>query len=122
MKYTPQIFQELKPAQFQTVRMFTANAANVGVVANLVAVNQGNADVNSGNIAPSYDRDSDYVRIALAPGVIAEANSYIAYDTFIPPNHVAQWQAISLAAGQSVFVYSLKGQTNFVLTGTTYDL
>lgn len=116
-----QIYQELKPSQFQTVRMYTVSPGNLGVVASLLVVNQGNAEVNAGNIAPSYDRDSDYIRIAVGPGIIAESNSYIAYDTFVPPNHMAQWQALSLASGESVFVYSLKGQTSFVLTGTTYD-
>lgn len=117
-----QIFQEIKPTSFQTVLMFTAPASNLGVVTNLLAVNQGNAMVNGGLIPASYDNDSDYVRIAIGNSVVVNDTNYIAYDTFMPPNHMAQWQALSLQAGETVFVYSQKGQTSFTLTGTTYDI
>lgn len=116
-----QIFQQLIPPDHQTVLMFTAPVANVGVVANLLAVNHGNAMVNEGIQEADYNTDSDYVRIAIGNSVVINDTNYIAYDTFMPPNHMAQWQALSLQAGETVFVYSEKGQTSFTLMGTTYD-
>jgi len=117
-----QIFQELKPTAFQTVLMFTSPVSNLGVVANMLAVNQGNAMVNGGTLPANYENDSDYIRIAIGNSVVIGDTNYIAYDTFMPPNHMAQWQALSLQAGETVFVYSQKGQTSFVLTGNTYDV
>lgn len=114
------IYQEIKPPEYQTVLMYSVPPPNLGVVVNLLAVNQGNAFVNSGTLSPNYENDSDYIRIAVSGNVVVYDQSYIAYDTFMPPNHMAQWQAISLAAGETLSVYSQKGQTSFVLTGNGY--
>lgn len=115
------IFQELKPPEYQTVLMFTSPASNIGIVGSLLAVNQGNALVNAGTIPADYGNDCDYIRIAIGSSVVINDANYIAFDTFMPPNHMAQWQALSLQAGETLFVYSQKGQTSFVLTGSTYD-
>lgn len=87
----------------------------------MLVVNHGNALVNQGLQAADYDTDSDYVRIAIGNSVVINDTNYIAYDTFLPPGHMAQWQALSLQAGETVFIYSEKGQTSFTLMGTTYD-
>ena len=116
-----QIFQQLEPPQYQTVLMYTANFSNLGVQGQLLVVNQGNAQVNSGNVAADYNNDSDYIRIAVGNSVVVTSENYIAYDTLLPPNHTAQWQLISLKSGESVFVYSQKGQCSFTFTGTTFD-
>jgi hypothetical protein len=115
-----QIFSELMPVQFDTVRMYTAPfGSNLGSVGTLLIVNQGNAMVNSGNIAADYNNDSDYVRVGLSAGVVLGQDGYIMYDTLLPPNHMTQLQGINLQSGQSLFVYSQKGQSSFVFTGST---
>lgn len=116
-----QIYEELKPPEFQTVLMYTVGGSTLGVMVNMLAVNQGNAMVNAGLAPPSYGDDCDYVRIAIGNTVVATGENYIAYDTLMPPNHMAQWQAIGLQNGETIFVYSQKGQTSFVMTGVSYE-
>jgi len=116
-----QIFQQLLPSQYQTVLMYTAISPNVGVSGQLLVVNQGNPEVNSGNVAANYETDCDFIRIALGNSVVVTTENYISYDTLMPPYHTAQWQDINLAAGESIFIYSQKGQCSFTFTGTTYD-
>lgn len=118
---TLQIFQQIKPPQFQTVLMYQSISPNVGVSGQLLVVNQGNVEVNAGNIAANFDNDSDKVRIAIGTGFVVADQNYIAYDTFMPPQHTAQWQEINLSVGQSLFVYSQKGQCSFTFTGSTFD-
>lgn len=115
-----QIFSELMPTQFDTVRMYSSPfGSNLGAVGTLLIVNQGNSMVNAGNIAADYNNDSDYVRVGLSSGVVLGVEGYIMYDTLVPPNHMTQLQGINLQSGQSLFVYSQKGQTSFVFTGST---
>ena len=119
---TFQIFKEIKPPQYQTVLMYAAPfGGNLGVQGTLLVVNQGNSQVNAGNIAQDYGRDSDFIRIGVANSYAASSNSYIAYDTLMPPNHMAQWQQLCLKSGEGLFVYSKLGQTSFVFTGTTFS-
>lgn len=118
-----QIFQQLQPQPFQTVLLYTAlGGSNTGVQAQLLVVNQGNAEVNSGNAAANYGIDCDFIRIAVSNSLVISPENYISYDTLMPPNHTAQWQEISLAAGENIFVYSQKGQCSFTFTGTTYTI
>ena len=117
-----QIFQQLDPPQYQTVLMYTSlGGGNSGIQAQLLVVNQGNPEVNNGDKAANYETDCDYIRIAVGNSVVIADENYIAYDTLMPPYHTAQWQEISLAAGESIFVYSQKGQCSFTLTGTTFS-
>jgi len=100
--------------------MFTApGGSNLGVQGTLLMVNQGNADVNSGNIAADFGKDSDFVRVGISNSVVLAEDGFLMYDTFLPPNHMAQLQSICLPSGGSLFVYSQKGQTSFVFTGST---
>ena len=117
---TFQIFAELKPPVFDTVRMFTApGGSNLGVQGTLLMVNQGNTDVNVGNIAADYGNDSDFIRVGVSNSVVLGQDGYLMYDTLMPPNHMSQLQNINLPSGGSIFVYSQKGQTSFVFTGST---
>lgn len=117
---TYQIFQELLPAQFLTVRMFTAPfGSNLGAQGTLLIVNQGNSMVNSGEIVGDYGRDSDFIRVGVSTSVVLSTAGYLMYDTLVPPNHMTQLQNIYLKSGQSLFVYSQKGTTSFVFTGHT---
>ena len=117
---TFQIFAELKPAIFDTVRMFTApGGSNLGVQGTLLMVNQGNDMVNSGNLSANYGNDSDFVRVGVSNSVVLGQDGFLMYDTLMPPNHMAQLQTICLQSGGSLFVYSQKGQTSFVFTGST---
>jgi len=120
---TFQIFAELKPTIYDTVRMFTApSGSNLGVQGTLLMVNQGNDMVNSGNIAADYGNDSDFVRVGLSNSVVLAQDGYLMYDTLMPPYHMSQLQSICLQSGSSLFVYSQKGQTSFVFTGSTVSV
>jgi hypothetical protein len=116
------IFQQLEPPAFQTVLMYTASYDNVGVSGQLLVLNQGNPEVNAGNIALDQGRDTDYVRIAVSNSMAITYSSYISYDTIMPPYHTAQWQQICLESGSTLYVYSQKGQCTFTFTGNTYDV
>jgi len=117
---TFQIFQELKPSQYDTVRMYTAPyGSNLGVQGQLLIVNQGNPQVNNGSRPIDLGRDTDYIRVGLSSNLILYQTGYVMYDTQVPPNQVAQLQDINLASGESLFIYSQKGYTSFVFTGST---
>ena len=117
---TYQIFAETIPHLYQTVNMFTApGGANLGVQGTLLMVNQGNAQVNAGNISADYDRDSDFIRVGVSNSVVLSQSGFLMYDTLVPPNHMTQLQSICLPSGGSLFVYSQKSQTSFVFTGHT---
>jgi hypothetical protein len=121
MTITSTIFQELKPNAAIETNMFTVDAGFYGVQAQMLVVNQSNALVNSGELRPEYSRDCDYVRICITNAAVSTSAGYIAYDTLMPPNHVAQWQEINLSTGDNVFVTSEKGQCSFVFTGVGYS-
>ena len=115
-----QIFSELKPSQYDTLRMYTAPyGSNLGVRGTLLIVNQGNPSVNSGNLPLDLGRDTDYVRVGLSSNLILYEQGYVMYDTQVPPNEMTQLQDINLASGQSIFIYSQQGYSSFVFTGTT---
>jgi hypothetical protein len=117
---TYQIFAEIKPDAGQTQLMYTSpGGSNSGVQGQILLVNQGNPEVNNGNIALDFGRDSDYVRIAISPDAVPAPESYIAYDTVVIPGHMAQWQDLCIQSTGNVFVYSLKGWTSFTFTGFT---
>ena len=118
-----QIFQELKPPQYDTLRMYTAPyGSNLGVQGQLLIVNQGNPSVNNGSIPLDLGRDTDYVRVGLSHNLTLSQSGYVMFDTPIPPNEVAQLQDINLASGQSLFIYSQTGYTSFVFTGSTVTI
>lgn len=117
---TFQIFSELKPTQYVTVLMYTSpGGSNSGAQGSLLIVNQGNPEVNSGNIDLDLGRDSDYIRVGISNSSVLSDDGFIAYDTMVPPNHMTQLQGLCLSSGSCLFVYSQKGQTSFVYTGTT---
>jgi hypothetical protein len=117
---TFQIFAEIAPLQYDTVRMYTVpGGSNLGVQGTLLIINTGNSMVNSGNLAADYGRDSDFMRVGISSSVVLSSDGFIAYDTLLPPNHMTQLQGLCLPSGASLFVYSQKGQTNFVFTGST---
>ena len=114
---TFQIFAELKPAIFDTVRMFTApGGSNVGVQGTLLMVNQANVDVTD------YQTNCDFVRVGISNSLVLSQDGFLMYDTLMPPYHMAQLQNINLPSGGSLFVYSQKGQTSFVFTGSTISV
>jgi hypothetical protein len=120
---TFQIFSELKPSQYNTLRMYTAPfGSNVGARGTLLMVNQGNPEVNNGNLALDLGRDTDYIRVGLSSNLILYQDGYVMYDTLVPPNEMTQLQDINLASGQSLFVYSQKGYVSFVFTGSTVSV
>jgi len=120
---TFQIFAETIPPLYQTVNMYTApGGSNSGVQGTLLMVNQGNAEVNAGNIDADYGRDSDFVRVGISNSVVLAQDGYLMYDTLMPPYHMAQLQSICIPTGGSLFVYSQKSQTSFVFTGTTISV
>lgn len=112
---------ENKPSPRDPTIMYTVPVSNVGVMGQLLVVNQGNAEVNSGNIVPDFGRDTDFVTIALGQVSGSGISSYISYETVMPPNHMAQWQEICIATGETIIVESRKGQCSFVFTGFTYN-
>ena len=117
---TFQIFAETIPPLYQTVKMYTApGGSNSGAQGTLLMVNQGNAQVNSGNIAADYGNDSDFVRVGVSNSVVLGQAGFLMYDTLLPPNHMTQLQNIFLPSGGSIFVYSQKAQTSFVFTSST---
>ena len=118
-----QIFSELKPPQYNTLRMYTAPfGGNLGAVGTLLMVNQGNPDVNSGSVPLDLGRDTDYVRVGMSSNLALYQSGYVMYDTEVPPNHMTQLQGINLQSGASIFVYSQKGYTSFVFTGSTLSV
>ena len=119
---TFQIFSELMPSAGNVELMYTApGSGNLGVKGQVLIVNQGNAMVNSGNLEPDYGRDMDFVRIAISPNASPSTTSWISYDTMVPQGQMAQWQDICLETGENMWVYSQKGQTSFVYTGSTFS-
>ena len=118
---TQQILSELKPDPNALVIMYTTSASNLGVGGQVLVVNQGNSLVNSGNLAADYGRDCDFVSLALGPVSGSSIASFIAFETLMPPGHMAQWQDIYLSPGETIIVQSRKGQCSFVFTGHTYD-
>lgn len=100
------ILAELKPeATIETLLYFDDTVE--GAMGNLFFVNQSSL--------------TDYVRIALAaPYIFPEPQSYIAYDTMVPPNHTVALQQIAVKKLEQIFVYSQNGTTSFVYTGETY--
>lgn len=118
---TQQIVAENKPTARSPTVMYTGSVSNLGVRGQLLVVNQGNAMVNTGNLAADYGRDCDFVKIALGQVGGSGIASYVSFDTVMPPNHMAQWQELCISAGETVIVESLKGQCSFIFTGTTYD-
>lgn len=112
---------ENKPGPRDPTTMYTVPASNVGVMGQLLVVNQGNSEVNAGNIVADYGRDTDYVTIALGQTTGSGIASYISFETVMPPNHMAQWQEICIATGETIIVESKKGQCSFVFTGFCYN-
>lgn len=103
---TSKILAELLPAASDTVLMFYDLIGN-GAQGNLFFVNQSS--------------DSDKVRIAITPvDTLPNPNSYILYDTVIPPNHTVVLQEIALAQFERLYVFSQNGTTSFVYTGLAY--
>lgn len=117
----PEIFFQLNPPQYQTVLSYSVLPGNLGVQGQLLVVNTGNPEVNSGNLALDQGRDTDFIRIAVSNSVVATDSCYLAYDTLMPPYHTAQWQEISLEQGDSIFVYNQKGQCSFTFTGLRFS-
>jgi hypothetical protein len=113
---TLQIFKQANPQPFQYVVMYTAPLSNLGVQGTLFVVNQGNpTDVE-------YGTSSDVISVGMSPSdYLVYSNSWISYNTFMPPQHMAQYQNLCLAAGQSIFIFSQKGQSSFTFTGSTFD-
>jgi hypothetical protein len=113
---TLQIFKQAGTQPFQYAVMYTAPAANLGVQGTLFVVNKGNpTDVE-------YGTSSDVISVGLSNSdYLVYSNSWISWNTFMPPQHMAQWQNLCLEAGQSIFIYSEKGQSSFTFTGTTFD-
>jgi hypothetical protein len=111
---TFQIFAEIIPPLYETVKLFTApGGSNLGVQGTLLMVNQANIDITD------YNTNCDFVRVGISNSVVLSQDGYIMYDTLMPPNHMAQLQNINLPSGGSLFVYSQKSQTSFVFTGST---
>jgi len=103
---TSKILAELLPAASDTVLMFYDLTGN-GAQGNLFFVNQSS--------------NSDKVRVAITPvDTLPNSNSYILYDTVIPPNHTVVLQEIALAQFERLYVFSENGTTSFVYTGLAY--
>jgi len=115
------VLVESKPSLRDPTTMYTVPASNVGVMGQLLVVNQGNAMVIAGEITPDFGRDTDYVTIALGQVSGSGIASYISYETVMPPNHMAQWQEICIATGETIIVESKKGQCSFIFTGVCYN-
>ena len=100
------ILAELKPeATIETLLYFDDTVE--GAMCNLFFVNQSSI--------------TDYVRIALAaPYIYPEPQSYVAYDTMVPPNHTVALHELAVSKLEQIFVYSQNGTTSFVYTGQTY--
>lgn len=100
------ILGELKPDATIETLLYYDDTVN-GTYGNLFFVNQASV--------------TDYIRIALAaPYIYPEPQSYIAYDTMVPPNHTVVLQEICLNTLEQLFVYSQNGTTSFVYTGQKY--
>ena len=111
-----QIFQQSNPPPFQYIRMYTVPYSNLGVQGTLFAVNQGTPATTD------YETNCDYISIGLASGPVPLADSWVAWDVLMPPGHTAQWQQLCIAAGESLYIYNVKGQTSFTFTGTSFDV
>lgn len=97
------ILGELKPEATIETRLYYDTTVN-GAYGNLFFVNQSD--------------QTDFIRVALAaPFIFPEPQSYIAYDSAIPPNHTVVLQEICLSRFEQLFVYSQNGTTSFVYTG-----
>lgn len=100
------ILAELKPEATIETLLYIDDTVE-GAMGNLFFVNQSEL--------------TDYVRIALAaPYIYPESQSYIAYDTMVPPNHTVALQQLAVKKLEQIFVYSQNGTTSFVYTGQTY--
>jgi hypothetical protein len=103
---TNKILAEILPAASDTVLMYYDLLGN-GAQGNLFFVNQ--------------SRDSDRVRVAVTPkDVLPTPDSYLLYDTVVPPNHTVVLQEIGLAQFERLYVFSQNGTTSFVYTGQAY--
>lgn len=101
------ILAELQPSQGETVVMYYDITGN-GALGNLFFVNKNN-------------NSTDTVRVACtAPDQAPTDDSYLVYDTLVPPNHMVVLQGIGLAQLERLYVFSNLGSTNFVFTGETY--
>lgn len=100
------ILAETKPVPSDTALMYFQDVGN-GVTGNVFFVNQGEF--------------GDFVRIAITPfGQVPQPESYLLYDTVVPPHHTVVLQEIALAVLERLYVYSQNGTTSFVYTGTMY--
>lgn len=103
---TSGILAEINPPSSVILAMYYQEVGN-GVMGNLFFVNQGDV--------------TDYVRIAITPADQQPSpDSYLMYDTFVPPNHTVVLQEIALAQLELLYVYSQNGTSSFVYTGTSY--
>lgn len=103
---TGKILAEIIPAASDTVLMYYDLTGN-GAQGNLFFVNQSS--------------DSDKVRVAITPiDVLPNPDSYLLYDTVVPPNHTVVLQEIALAQFERLYVFSQNGTTSFVYTGLSY--
>ena len=101
------ILGDLVPAPATTTLLYSDNVGN-GASGDLRFVNQSST--------------TDYVQIAVTTNylVMPTSETYLMYNTAIPPQHTVGISEISLGANQGLFVYSLNGTTSFMYTGNTF--
>lgn len=65
---------------------------------------------------------TDYVQVAVTTNYLSlpSSESFIMYNTPIPPQHTVGIPEISLGVKQGLFVYSMNGTTSFTYIGNTF--
>jgi hypothetical protein len=113
---TQQIFSQSNPPPFVYLRLYLVPYTMLGASGQLLVTNLGNPN------SSDYETNCDFISVGLSPDSRSYfPDSWIAWNTLMPPNHMAQFQGICLAAGQTLFVYNAKGQCSFTFTGSSYD-
>ena len=114
---TSLIFAQNQPSPFQYVRMYVVPELISGISGQLLVVNQGNPQ------SQDFNTETDIISVGLSPSnLISFPDSWIAWNTALPPGHMTQFQGLCLAPGQTLFIYNAKGQCSFTFTGTSYGL